>query len=122
MLLLAVSVAGCATEEIVPEAYVPTNAWDSYRRGLQDAGLAGTALGSDWRQAADTALAAPVEIRLPHVERGTFDPRQANAFGYRFEVARGQRIGVQVTLDGTPVLDVDPIPVDEHRDRVLQFQ
>lgn len=119
MLLLAVPLASCATEEIVPEAYVATHAWDAYRRGLQDAGLAGTALGSDWRRAADAALAVPVEIGLPYVERGTFDARQAHAFGYRFEVARGQRIGVQLTLDGpAPQVFLDVFRVGEDSQRV----
>lgn len=118
-LLLAAPIAGCATEEIVPGPYVATNAWDAYRRGLQDAGLAGTALGSDWRQAADAALAAPTEIELPFLERGTFDPRQAHAFGYRFEVARGQRIGVQLSLDGpAPRVFVDVFRVGGDSQRV----
>jgi len=108
LFLLATAVGACATEEIVPEVYRPSSAWDGYRRGLQDAGLAGTALGNDWRRVADEALAAPVEIDLPYVERGTFDPRQAHAFGYRFAVARGQRIQVGLTLDGpTPEVFLD---------------
>jgi len=119
MLLLVAPLAGCATEEIVPAAYVATNAWDAYRRGLQDAGLAGTALGHDWREAADAALAMPADIELPFVERGTFDPRQADAFGYRFEVARGQRVGVQLTLDGpAPQVFLDVFRVGEEPQRV----
>ncbi len=118
-LLLVAPLASCAVEEIVPEAYVATNAWDAYRRGLQDAGLAGTALGGDWRRAADEALSAPVEIDLPHVERGTFDPRRAHAFGYRFAVARGQRVGVRLTLDGpAPQVFLDVFRVGEDAQRV----
>jgi len=117
--LLLAALGGCATDEIVPQAYVATNAWDAYRRGLQDAGLAGTALGGEWRQAADAALAAPVEIALPHVVRGAFDPRQAHAYGYRFEVARGQRVGVQLLLDGpAPRVFLDVFRVGEGPERV----
>jgi len=119
ILPLALSLAGCATEEIVPAAYVATNAWDAYRQRLQDAGLAGTALGSDWRRAADAALAEPVDIDLPYVERGRFDPRQAYASGYRFEVARGQRVGVQLSLDGpAPQVFLDVFRLGEDPQRV----
>ena len=114
-----VPLAGCATEEIVPEAYVATNAWDAYRRGLQDAGLAGTALGTDWRQAADAALASPSEIRLPHEDRGSFDERQASAFGYRFAVARGQRVEVGLALAApTPRVFLDVFRIREDEPRV----
>jgi len=119
MLLLAAPLVGCATEEIVPEAYIATNAWDAYRRGLQAAGLACTALGEDWRQAADAALAAPVQIGLPYVYRGTFDPREANAFGYRFTVARGQRVEVGLALAGpTPQVFLDVFRLGEDTPRV----
>ncbi len=30
--------------------------------------------------------------------------------------------GIQVTLDGSRVLQIDPVPVDEHRDRELRFK
>ncbi len=99
-LVALASLAGCATEEIVPEPYVATNAWDAYRRGLQEAGLADTELGNAWRRAADNAAAEPLGIGLPYTERGAFDARQATAHGYSFEVARGQRVEVRLTLTG----------------------
>ncbi len=117
--LLAASIGGCATEEVVPELYVPTNAWDAYRQGLQEAGLAGTALGNDWREAADAALAAPAEIGLPYVYSGTFDARQASALGYRFAVARGQRVEVGLALTGpTPQVFLDVFRLGEDTPRV----
>ncbi len=112
-LVLAAPLAGCAREEIVPETYLPSSAWDEYRRSLQDAGLAGTALGGDWRRVADAAIAVPVDIDLPYVERGTFDSREAHAFGYRFPVARGQRVQIELRLDG-PVPEVF---LDVYRER-----
>lgn len=118
MLVLVAPIVGCASEEIVADAYFPSSAWDSYRHGLQSAGLGGTALGGDWRRVADAALASPVEIGLPYVERGSFDAREAHAFGYRFEVARGQRIEISLVLDSpTPevFLDVFRSPEDEPR-------
>lgn len=98
--LLAVAIAGCEpAREIVPEAYLPSDARDAYRHGLQQAGLAATALGFEWQAAADAALRAPVDVTLPYRERGAFDARQAQAFGYRFEVLRGQRVEVALRMD-----------------------
>lgn len=110
ILLLACGVLAACSEptEEVPAAYRPSSAWDEYRHGLQGAGLAGTALGLDWRRAADAALSRPVEIDLPYVERGSFDAREAHAFGYRFGVVRGQRVRVSLILDGpSPLVFLD---------------
>ena len=94
--LLAIS---CSSEEIVPEPYLPTDAWDAYRHGLETAGLAGAALGQDWLRAAEEALELPVQIDLPYGEQGTFDPTQALAVGYRMQALRGQRIEIQLELE-----------------------
>jgi murein DD-endopeptidase MepM/ murein hydrolase activator NlpD len=110
----ALAACGGEVEEIVPEAYSPSSAWDDYRHGLQQAGLASTALGLEWRRVADAALASPVTVDLPYGEVGAFDAREAHAFGYRFEVARGQRIAVQLTLPGpAPEVFIDLFRLDD---------
>ncbi len=114
MLLCVVPVAcGGELEEVVPEAYAPSSAWDGYRHGLQQAGLASTALGLEWRRVADAALASPVSVELPYGEVGAFDAREAHAFGYRFDVTRGQRVAIQLTLPGpAPEVFIDLFRLD----------
>lgn len=97
--LAALASAACAgPREVVPEPYAPRDDRAAYERGLRDAGLAGTALGMEWQRAADAALAAPAAVELPYQEHGAFDRREAHAFGYRFEVARGQRVEVLLRM------------------------
>ena len=65
LVIVCGSAWGCRTEEIVPPPYLPTDAHDAYRHGLEVAGLADTALGRDWSAAAQAALARPVGFASP---------------------------------------------------------
>lgn len=67
-----------------------------YEQAIARSGLAGTALGADWLQAGDQALAAPIAISLPYRESGYFAPDRPEAVGYRFTVRRGQRLLVHL--------------------------
>lgn len=97
-----VLLAACSAEEFVPQPYLPTDAWDSYRHALENAGLADTALGGDWIAASERAVEQPVRIDVPYHEEGEFDPTQAQAVGYRFAVTRGQRVEVELELGSEP--------------------
>lgn len=97
--LAAVLIVGCGSREVVPERYRPTDAWDAYRYGLETAGLTDSALGRDWIDAARAAVEEPVDVELPYVEHGFFDPAVAGAVGYRFSVRRGQRVRIRVELE-----------------------
>ncbi|MFW6198437.1 MAG: M23 family metallopeptidase, partial [Acidobacteriota bacterium] len=96
---LGLLVVGCSDEEIVPEPYLPSDAWDAYRHGLEQAGLLDTALGEDWRAAAAAALESPVRVELPYREVGYLETRAAEAVGYRFRVLRGQRVEVVLQVE-----------------------
>ncbi|HJO02734.1 MAG TPA: M23 family metallopeptidase [Acidobacteriota bacterium] len=98
-LIFLVACSACAKEEIVPEPYQPSSAWDAYRHGLDEAGLASTALARDWIAAAASVAEDPVRLQLPYRERGAFDARAAHASGYGFTALRGQRIEVVVDLE-----------------------
>ncbi len=98
-LILLIACSACAQEEIVPEPYRPSSAWDAYRHGLYEAGLASSALARDWVDAASRAAEDPVRLQLPYREHGAFDARAAHGAGYRFSALRGQRIEVAVELD-----------------------
>ena len=90
---------GCRQEK-VPEPYRPTDAHDAYLFSLQEAGLSDTALGQDWKSAAEGALLLPLDVTLPHEEIFYVDPSEAMAVAYRFDVKRGQRIEVDVFFTG----------------------
>jgi murein DD-endopeptidase MepM/ murein hydrolase activator NlpD/SH3-like domain-containing protein len=90
---------GCRQEK-VPEPYRPIDAHDAYLFSLQEAGLSDTALGQDWKSAAEEALLLPLDVTLPHEEIFYVDPSEAMAVAYRFDVKRGQRIEVDVFFTG----------------------
>jgi murein DD-endopeptidase MepM/ murein hydrolase activator NlpD len=87
-------------EEKVPEPYQPTHAHDAYRHSLATADLDETALGLDWIAASKDALNSPITISTPFEEVFYVDPAQAFAIGYQFDVIRGQRIEVDVDVQG----------------------
>lgn len=71
-----------------------------YARALRDAGLAQSAMGREWLVAADSVLPAAHVIALPLMEMGYYDRGQARAVGWRFKVADGQRVSVEITERG----------------------
>jgi len=89
--------------EIVPEPYIPTDAYDAYRHGLEASGLGATALGRDWKLSGEMALRSPITVQSPFNESIYIDDSAAFAVGYRFAVGRGQR--TEVTLQAAPDVD-----------------
>ncbi len=90
---------GCTQElERVPEIFRPTNAHEAYRLSLLEAKLGNSALGHDWIAASEAALRKPAHITSPFRESGYFDKSVANAIGYVFPVAGGQRVDADVVL------------------------
>jgi murein DD-endopeptidase MepM/ murein hydrolase activator NlpD len=98
-LTLLAMLAACR-QEIVPEPYLPSSAHDAYRHGLEQAGLADTALGRDWLTAARQALQTSIKIELPFAEVRHVDAAEPFAVAYGFEVERGQRVEVAVDFLG----------------------
>lgn len=97
-LLYAMAIFGCK-EEIVPEPYVPSSAHDAYALALRQIQLDQTALGSDWLAAASNALDEAVVVATPFTETLFVDRSMAFAVGYRFHVARGQRMEARVEMN-----------------------
>jgi murein DD-endopeptidase MepM/ murein hydrolase activator NlpD len=96
---LLASILSSCKDEIVPEPYIPTSAHDAYAHGLEQAGLAETALGTDWLAAADRSINEAIEVTPPFREIFFVDRAQAFAVGYRFQVARGQRVEARIELN-----------------------
>ena len=72
----------------------------TYAASLQEAGLHRTALGREWIEAADRALADPTAVELPHREVRWLDPREASAVAFRIPLESGQRLVVDALVSG----------------------
>jgi len=106
-------------EEKVPEPYQPTHAFDAYCHSLDQAGLAETALGRDWIAASKKALNSPITISTPFEEVFYVDPSEVFAVGYRFDVIKGQRIEVDVDMQG---LETGRLFIDLYRVRGISSE
>jgi murein DD-endopeptidase MepM/ murein hydrolase activator NlpD len=98
-LFLLLFLMTCKQEKVL-EPYQPTHAHDAYLHSLDQAGLAETALGRDWIAASEKALNSPIPISTPFEEVFYVDPAEAFAVGYRFDTAKGQRIEVDIDVQG----------------------
>ena len=105
LLVLVLAVTACK-KEIVPKAFYPRSAHEAYQHSLELADLTETALGSEWIHAGEEALESPEEIELPYEEVFRWDPRSADAAGYRFKVKRGVRVEVEVTVRSADSLQI----------------
>jgi hypothetical protein len=70
-----------------------------YEKQLTDAGLNTTALGASWINVSKKALQQPVAIQLPYKETGYFAAERPIAFGYQFQLRRGEKVAIVVTQD-----------------------
>ena len=95
-LLFLLLLPGCK-KEIVPKAFYPRSAHEAYQHALEEANLLETALGRDWTLAGEEALEKPVSIALPYEEAFYWDPKSADAGGYRFFVKRGIRVEMEIS-------------------------
>lgn len=110
--------AACEQVEQVQDHFRDLTPHEAYQASLRQAGLDETALATAWQNAAERAIAAPVEISLPFEERGYISPEDPSAMGYLVTVPRGRRLTAKVTLDteeGTRVfVDLFRVPTDEN--------
>ncbi len=86
-------------QESVPEAYLPSNAYEAYIHALEVAGLAESALARDWVKASQDCLEKTVIINTPFEETFYVDSTKAFAVAYRFEIKRGQRTEIEINLE-----------------------
>ena len=98
LLPLLLLIPGCR-KEIVPEPYKPSHAHDGYLHSLREANLSDTALGRDWIFSSEEALKKPIDITLPLEEVFYISPTEALAVGYRFDVKRGQKIELEISVE-----------------------
>ena len=67
-----------------------------YTAALREAGLVGTLLVDGWLAGAHKALREPVDIALPHEERGVFLPHDVRSVGLAFTVVEGQTLHIDL--------------------------
>ena len=100
LVLLLVACAGaCAAPELPRPALTDAPTHERYTAALSEFGLDKTALGQDWLRAAGAALANPVPVTLPFREAGYLAPNEPGALAYQFELQRGRRFEIDVTLE-----------------------
>ncbi len=86
--------------ESIREFFREPTPHEAYLLGLSQSGLATSALAQDWMVAARSALAGPLQLELPYQEEVFFSPDEAMALGYRISLRRGQRLSVDVEVNG----------------------
>lgn len=74
---------------------------EAYAASLRDAGLASHAIGEAWLAAADAVLAAPQAVSLPFREAGYLDPARPAAVAYRFDLARGRALEIDISFESS---------------------
>jgi len=73
---------------------------EAYFESLRAVGLAETALGTAWAEAASRSLGEAPTVGLPYEEEGFLFPESPGARSYRLDLRRGQRLTLDVELDG----------------------
>ncbi|MFV1986752.1 MAG: M23 family metallopeptidase [Gemmatimonadota bacterium] len=83
-------------EDVRPRPSTPREA---YLVSLGQAGLDGSALAVQWREAAEAALRSPVRLEPPFEEVGFYPAEQPTAASYVVSIDRGQSIRVSYVTD-----------------------
>lgn len=107
--VLVLGAAACDPVAEIREHFHAATPREAYEHALRTAGLETTALGRDWAAAGARSLVEPVLIDAPFRETGYLSPERPGAMSYRVEAQRGQRVAVEVRLDGdtTALIFVD---------------
>lgn len=96
---LALAAVGCEQAEQIHDRFRDLTPYEAYQDGLTNAGLSETALARDWLIAGQTAVDAAAPVSLPFEEEGFITPEEPRAMAYRVEIARGQKLTAEVSLD-----------------------
>jgi peptidoglycan LD-endopeptidase LytH len=87
--------------------FPPLSPHEQYSRALERANLHITAMGRDWLLSGSNVLRDAPETASPFSGSGTFDAASPVAAAWRFAIARGRRIEIQVEFDGAGEVFVD---------------
>lgn len=108
--------AGCEQIEQIVDAHRDLTPHEVYAVSLQRAGLAESALGRDWIEAAESAPQAPHSVTPPYREEGFLTADDPAAIGLRIALRRGQVLTVRTEFDAedSAQVFVDLFRVPEH--------
>jgi murein DD-endopeptidase MepM/ murein hydrolase activator NlpD len=115
-------VGGCdEVAELREELFDTETPRERYEMRLDRAGLAGTALAVDWREAGARALREAPLVTSPHSEEGYLPPGEPDALSFRLALHRGQEVSFEFALhsDTATLLFIDAWQVVE--DSVTTF-
>lgn len=79
-----------------PGIFSKQSLYEQYGKKLADAGLKGTAIGTQWFAAAEAALHQPAPVALPYKEVGYFAAEKPRAVGLKFAAQRGGKLTIQL--------------------------
>ncbi|MEX2443335.1 MAG: M23 family metallopeptidase [Alkalispirochaeta sp.] len=104
--VLAVVVAGSVLwirrpQEVVEEPFQPRESHQTYRDALTRLGVAETAMGEAWINAAAQVMDESSGVTPPLTETVHFDPRDPAAVSYWFPVTRGRRVVIDLEAEHT---------------------
>ncbi|HEX8529291.1 MAG TPA: peptidase M23, partial [Cytophagales bacterium] len=98
-LALLALLAGCNTRTTpLREVFRKQTPYEKYEQSLRNADLDKTALGQDWLLAGRRVLRDSTVITIPFQETGYFAADKPNAYSYRIDARRGERIVVRVDV------------------------
>jgi murein DD-endopeptidase MepM/ murein hydrolase activator NlpD len=121
--VLALTLLGACDEvgELTDVLFDTETPRERYEIRLDRAGLAGTALAVDWREAGARALRDAPVVTSPHAEEGYLPPGEPEAMAFRLSLHRGQEVSFEFTLhsDTATLLFIDAWQVIE--DSVTTF-
>ena len=116
LLLLPLFVQACDQVDQIQNDFRELTPHEAYFESLSAVGLAETALGTEWATVAATALSDAPSVELPFVEEGFLFAETPEARSYRVGLRRGQRLSIDVTLEGNEparvFVDVYRLPAD----------
>ncbi|NOT06810.1 MAG: M23 family metallopeptidase [Gemmatimonadales bacterium] len=117
-ILATLAISACGGAESLVNVFRSESAHEEYVHTLKTGGLERTALGRDWIDAANRAIAAPLAAPLPFRETGYFAPQVPAAVGYRFDLRRGRKLVISVNFEAASAarLFVDLFRLDRDAD------
>lgn len=99
LILLPLFALGCDQIDQIQNNFRELTPHEAYFESLSAAGLAETALGSEWATVAATALSESPVVGLPFDEEGFLFAETPEARSYRVSLRRGQRLSIDIALD-----------------------
>lgn len=98
--LLIIFSAACS-DQFTGTLFKSQSPHQRYLKQLNNAGLESSALYRQWLQASIRSLADPTAVTIPHQESAYMARDKPTAIGYSFMARQGERLHIDVTVNGT---------------------